>query len=152
MKIASVAAALVVLGSCATPPSDPRLLKVAQDYSTYGRINDRLHWAPTLCQDVPSLSPRMSASRDPETHGRKLYHLYARHFDAYRMSGELPQPVGQVLVKEAWVPAHDSTPQRPVAGERAPLFVMMKTGEPDSDAGWIYATLTPDGKTVTAAG
>src|SRR5204863_8187742 len=103
MKIASVAAALVVLGSCATPPSDPRLLKVAQDYSTYGRVNDRLHWAPTKCRAPIPMSPRYSVSRDPETHGRKLYHLYAQHFDAYRMSGELPQPVGQVLVKEAWV-------------------------------------------------
>jgi hypothetical protein len=94
----------------------------------------------------------MSVSRDPGTHGRKLYHLYAKDFEAYRMSEVWTQPVGQVLVKESWVPASASSTKHPVAGERAPLFVMMKTGESDGDAGWIYATLTPDGKTVTAAG
>jgi hypothetical protein len=153
MRIASVVTVILMLGSCATPAApDPRVLEAAREYPRYGRVNDRLNWAPTLCKAPPPIPPRVSVSRDPETHGRKLYHLYAKHFDAYRMSEELSQPVGQVLVKESWLPAAGSTAKHPVAGERAPLFVMMKTGEPDSDAGWIYATLTPDGKTVTAAG
>jgi hypothetical protein len=157
MRIAeALLLSLLAVAGCAAPDApaapDPRLLQVAKDYVAYGRVNDRLAWAPTRCQAPIPQPPRLSASRDPETHGRKLYHLYAKHFDAYRMSGELPQPVGQVLVKEAWVPAAHSTPMHPVAGARAPLFVMMKTGEADSDAGWIYATMTPDGKTVTAAG
>jgi hypothetical protein len=45
--------------------------------------------------------------------------------------------------------------QRLHAGEQAELFVMAKVGEHDmegTDAGWIYGTLTPDGKTVTSAG
>ena len=87
---------------------------------------------------------RLSASRDPETHGRKLYYLYAKHHEAYRMVRELSQPVGQVVVKESWVPGNPPT--------RGPLFVMMKTDEADSDAGWVYATMSPDGKTVTSSG
>jgi hypothetical protein len=148
---------LALLAGCAQhAPSDPRLLQVAKDYGAYGRVSDHLRWAPTLCSAPPPdwapAPPRMSVSRDAETHGRKLYYLYAKDFDAYRMSDVREQPVGQVLVKEGWMPAESSTPKRPVAGQRAPLFMMMKTGEPDSDAGWIYATLTPDGRVVTAAG
>jgi hypothetical protein len=148
---------LLLLGSCGTPAApDPRLLQVAKDYVAYGRVTDHLRWAPTLCSAPPPTwspaPPRMSVSRDAGTHGRKLYHLYAKDFDAYRMSELRPQPAGQVLVKEAWIPAAGSTSKNPMAGERGPLFLMMKTGESDSDAGWIYATLTPDGNTVTAAG
>lgn len=40
------------------------------------------------------------------------------------------------------------------ATKQADLFVMMKLDPkaPDTDNGWVYATLTPDGKKVTAAG
>jgi hypothetical protein len=40
------------------------------------------------------------------------------------------------------------------AARQSDLFVMMKfdPSTPDTDAGWVYATLTPNGKTVTAAG
>src|SRR5690606_15988348 len=45
--------------------------------------------------------------------------------------------------------------KRPDVGEQAELFVMAKLGGPEldgTDAGWIYGTLTPDGRTVTSAG
>ena len=40
------------------------------------------------------------------------------------------------------------------ATEKHALFVMMKLDSKtaDTDEGWVYATLTPDGKTVTSAG
>ncbi|HJZ57491.1 MAG TPA: hypothetical protein VKE74_21155 [Gemmataceae bacterium] len=40
------------------------------------------------------------------------------------------------------------------AAKQADLFVMMKLdpSTPETDEGWVYGTLTPDGKTVTAAG
>ena len=153
MRISSVCGVLAVLIGCAPVARDAGpILTAAKEYPGYGRVGDLLRWAPTDCQAPQPGPPRMSISRDPETHGRKLYHLYARHFDAYRQSDSLDQPVGQVLVKEAWVPAAGSTSHRPVAGDKGPLFVMMKTGEPDSDGGWIYATLTPDGRTVTSSG
>jgi hypothetical protein len=81
-----------------------------------------------------------------------LYYLYARNREAYRLIHELPQPVGQVIVKESWIPAATSTFAKPATGARGPLFLMMKTGEPDSDDGWIYATATPDGKSITSWG
>lgn len=87
------------------------------------------------------------------------------------------QPVGQVIVKESWtdhVVAKDEAaptdaPKLPgfavpttwldgVAhrvGERSALFIMAKVGQADApatDAGWVYATVTPDGERVTSGG
>lgn len=153
MRTSSLCGVALLL-TCCTPvaPNPEPILAAAQEYRTYRRVHDWLNWAPTRCMAPPAAPPKLSASRDPETHGRKLYHLYARHFDAYRTSADMVQPVGQVIVKEAWVPAATSTATHRVAGDKGPLFVMMKTGEPETDAGWIYATLTPDGKTITASG
>ncbi len=42
-----------------------------------------------------------------------------------------------------------------LVGEKADLFIMTKVGPadtPGTDAGWIYGTVTADGKTVTSAG
>lgn len=142
---------LLLLAGCATA-DDPRLEKVAGEYAEYGKVDDLARWAPTLCWRPPPPEPRLSASRDVETHGRKLYFLFAKNREAYRRAHEQEQPTGQVIVKESWVPAPGSTSEKPVAGEKGPLFLMVKTGEADSDAGWIYATATPDGKTITASG
>ena len=155
MRTVSLGALLATMAACGAPePAAPRepILNAAKAYPSYSRVQDRLLWAPTFCRAPTPAPPRLSASRDDETHGRKLYHLYAKHFDLYRQSDSVDQPVGQVLVKESWIPAAGSTAKHPLAGEKGPLFMMIKTGEAHSDAGWIYATLTPDGKTVTAAG
>ena len=140
MRIASAA---LLLAGCAGAV-DPGLAEIATRYPSYGRVDDVQRRAPTDCRAPEPAPPRLSASRDPETHGRKLYFLFARNHEAYRMVRELPQPVGQVLVKESWVPGKPMT--------RGPLFVMMKTGDADSDEGWIYATMSPDGRSVTASG
>jgi hypothetical protein len=142
---------LLLLAGCATA-NDPRLQTAAGEYAEYGKVDDLARWAPELCKrpDPPQL--RLSASRDPETHGRKLYFLFAKDRAAYRLASRQEQPTGQVIVKESWIPAPQSTPEKPVAGEKGPLFLMIRTGEADSDAGWIYATATPDGKTITASG
>lgn len=141
MRIASLALLLV---GCAAGVDHSRLLEISTAYPSYGRVDDTARLGTPLCVAPTTPPPRLSASRDSETHGRKLYYLFAKNHEAYRMVRELPQPVGQVLVKESWVPGKPLT--------CGPLFVMMKTGEDDSDAGWIYATFTPDGKTVTASG
>jgi hypothetical protein len=65
--------------------------------------------------------------------------------DDYIMAVDQPEPI-------TWV-VHEG--QRLDVGEQAELFVMTKIGEsdmPGTDAGWIYGTLTADGKTVTSAG
>ncbi len=82
----------------------------------------------------------------------------------------VPAPIGQTLVKESWtaklvdapVEERGNLPSDQAArdgrvyarGEARELFVMLKLdpATPDTDAGWIYATVTPDRKTVTAAG
>lgn len=137
MRIASLA---LLLAGCA----DARLVEIGATYESYGRVDDNSRWAPTDCRAPEPSKPRVSASRDPETHGRKLYYLFAKDREAYRMARELSQPVGQVLVKESWFPG--------AARKKGPLFMMIKTGEPDSDEGWIYATASPDGKTITSSG
>lgn len=150
MRIASVA--LVLAGCSGAPSPDPRLVEIGGSYASYGRVDDLKRWAPTLCKQPAPKPARLSASPDPETHGRKLYYLFAKDREAYRMARDRAQPVGQVLVKESWFPSETSTSKNPQTGERGPLFMMMKTGEPDSDEGWIYATLTADGRTVTSSG
>jgi hypothetical protein len=150
---------MILIGGCASAPApapvqDPRLLEPAQSYAKYGRVDEVARRAPTLC-DAPAPAPeppRMSTSRDLDTHGKKLYYLFAKNREAYLHARELDQPAGQVILKEAWIPAATSTMLHPVTGARGTLFMMMKTGEAGSDEGWIYATFTPDGKTVTASG
>jgi len=147
MRIADVAVLLALAGCAkASPAAVP---DAVQQYRSFGQFDDASRWAPMDCEAPP---PHLSRSRDAETHGRKLYHLFAKDREAYRRCKELPQPVGQVLVKESWLPAPTSTFQNPVKGDRGPLFLMIKTGEADSDDGWIYATATPDGKTITSWG
>jgi hypothetical protein len=65
--------------------------------------------------------------------------------DSKHESLDQPSPI-------TWV-EHEG--QRLDVGEQAELFVMAKLGGPElpgTDAGWIYGTLTPDGRTVTSAG
>lgn len=143
----------LLLAGCAGP-GDKRFLSIGETYRSFGQVDNASRWAPTDCQPPPpaQTAPRLSASRDAQTHGRKLYYLFAKDRASYLHARELAQPIGQVVVKESWIPAEGSTPAHPAAGIRGPLFVMLKTGEADSDGGWIYATLTPDGSRVTASG
>lgn len=127
-----------------------------------------------------------SESTDADTHGGKLYFLFAAQDQAYPRP--IPgiavedQPVGQVVVKEAFAAqlctdmdvsaAEDRAKSMPAdtfgqrkqlpdeyaqrqegqalrtykAGEPAGLFVMFKTEpSPETDKGWVYATVKPNG-------
>lgn len=165
----------------AAKPSDAftsGLLAVAGAYTTYGRIGVRPEWAPTLCAaprdpDAEFDAPRFSESGDDATHGQKLYYLYAADRRSYRAgSAGAPaevSPVGQVVVKEAWIPEEvkGEPPANPEPNDRiardgrtyrparmAGLFVMMKLdpGTPGTDQGWVYGTVAADRATVTSAG
>jgi hypothetical protein len=117
-------------------PNDPRwrdaLLEVAADYRSWGRLEDEGRWAPWLCRMPQPAPARVSASTDQDTHGRKLYTLYALDPDGY---GARPGPgaglarpervFAQILVKEAWVPEE-------VDGERGNHF-----------GGWGRSRLAP---------
>jgi hypothetical protein len=75
----------------------------------------------------------------------------------------------QVIVKEAYLPVEVSSgaawPTTRIGavesdgkwyrhGDRTGLFIMAKVSanDPDADAGWVYGTVSPDRKTVTAVG
>src|SRR5262249_19651071 len=141
-----------------------------------------------------TLELRLSASADSGTHGRKLYAVFAKVADhgSYIVEGK-PSPVGQVIVKESWVPEQveptlqnaqmarrklqakvkrDDGTEEVVereqeylpyarkdgklyrAAKQADLFIMYKMdpATPGTDRGWVYGTVTADGKTVTSAG
>ncbi len=130
----------------------------------------------------PRLSQlRQSASADAGTHGRKMYRVFAKDGEAYAKLSEGIAPstpraaeghaapaelksVTQVIVKESWIPQHAaepakaSAPAAPAATKQmkqSDLFMMLRVGgekEAGTDEGWVYATVTPDGKEATGAG
>ena len=154
------------------PAFHDRLREVAAGYQTYARVDDELHWAPGLCRMPMPSHPRRSASMNLDTHGRKLYYVFAKDRDAYlSRQSKTPAIVGQAVVKEAWeaeaVPA--TTPydqaQSPVrylreqdqlfhAKQKSSLFIMFRLdpGTPQTDNGWVYGTVTADGQTITSSG
>src|SRR5262249_7691502 len=95
---------------------------------------------------------------------------------SYLPEGKLA-PVGQVLVKEAWVPERVADDGKPLphvqrsanqqmipyarkndklyhAREKGSLFIMFKMDPrtPDTDQGWVYGTVTSDRQKVTSVG
>jgi hypothetical protein len=170
-----------------------RLLEIAKSYAAFGRVDDEAHWAPTLCRAPRPATARFSASKDTKTHGQKLYSMFAGDRKSYQALPEKGQPVGQVIVKQSWVPEEvtdkgqrlDPIRQRVKvaakgkdargmaadwldcfmpyarkggklykAAKKADLFIMYKldSATKDTDQGWVYGTVTADGKKVTAAG
>lgn len=116
---------------------------------------------------VPPPSPVLSASKDEGAHGRKLYYLYVKDDAAYESlgAGGSSQKVGQALVKESYYPIEvgkgeeagwvaESKGRYYRLGQLYALFVMLKLDPktPGTDNGWVYATLSPDGKEITAQG
>ena len=158
------------------------VLAAARAYSTWKRVSDRANWAPTDCRINPPTGVQVSASADDDTHGRKLYFLFAADAEAYErisFAADEPSrrsPVGQVLVKQSWKPAATEAPQPdPSAdsfhraipaeyverdgqwfktGEPMGLFVMRKyaADTPGTDNGWVYATVSADGAQVLEVG
>jgi Cytochrome P460 len=152
-----------------------RVLAIARSYTSYARVDDEPHWAPRPCASISQLpekdpEPRISGAQGEGLHGRKLYFLYVSsaleylHPDAGTGAAA---PVGQTVVKQAWVPrlvspgqastgarqAHDHGNSY-VPGEPADLFVMTKLDPrtPGTDDGWVYGVATPDGSLVKEAG
>jgi hypothetical protein len=164
---------------------EQHLLEIARSYKTYGRLGDQARMTFQFCQPAifpgqagtpPEAPVRLSASEDSDTHGRKLYWLYVKEMPAHYYTGgdytpaEGLNPVGQVVVKEAWHPVevkgndNKATQKVPLVsgkagrlyrpGSQADLFIMFKLDAktPGTDEGWVYGTVTPDGKEVTCAG
>jgi hypothetical protein len=134
---------------------DEEVLAAIKGYREWERVADYPKWAPTLCtRPAPTIPIHSDADAGP--HSRKLYFLYVKDHAAYSSPGNI-QPVGQVLVKEGYVPEEAGTDDDGAkqfrCGKRTDLFIMMRTNkEEGTDAGWIYAIVTPDGKRVDHAG
>ena len=145
-----------------------RLLEIAANYKTYGMADDRMREAAIPCAALasPKSDYRYSRSSDEGTHGKKLYLMFAANLDPVTRSytGDRQQKSGnQVIVKESWMAVEDERAFPSVRGEdgkhytagaKGPLFVMFRVtpDDPRSDAGWVYGTLTPDGKAITGIG
>lgn len=143
-----------------------KLLELAKDYRKFKPADGDYRWSPFDCR-VPAGKParlRFSESSDNDTHGRKLYMLFAKHRDAYRLIEKQKQPADQAVVKESWhVPkglkpakkgAEKTVPHNVNVTKQADLFIMFHTDAktPGTDEGWVYGTVTSDGKRVTSAG
>src|SRR5713226_158365 len=50
-----------------------RLLEIARTYKDFGRLDDEFRWAPELCRMPRPGVARFSASKEEDTHGKKLY-------------------------------------------------------------------------------
>jgi hypothetical protein len=150
-----------------------KLQAAAKAYPLFGRVDDEARWAPGLCREPMPAQARFSKSSDETTHGQKLYSLFAKDRDDYMAAPAKASPVGQVLIKESWVPEEvkarpssvtidDTHFDRYVrrdgklykASKLAGLYIMMKLDPktPGTDEGWIYGTVSADGETVTSSG
>lgn len=157
----------------------PKLLEIAKHYTTYRLVDTQARIAPTLCAPafpLPQIS--FSKSADLDSHGKKLYLLFASDLNAYQIADKQPSPLGQVLVKESWsaiAKGDDITGWKPdvehksgnvftrhtwvgdqrfVIGTQGELFIMYKTApdSPGTDEGWVYGVVSADGNQVINAG
>lgn len=148
------------------------LLDIAKGYKKFAAVDPDARWAPQRCaafQPRSQPGPRFSNSKDAETHGRKLYFLFAWDKTTYVGLEDKPVAVGQAIVKESWAPVEDKTVRKedlPAAsvidkdgkvyraGKQGALFIMLKLDPktPETDNGWVYGTVTADAKTVTSSG
>jgi hypothetical protein len=180
-------------------PFDKDLLKAAAGYKAWGRVDDEMRWSPELCRLPNPGRAYLSASKDADTHGKKLYSLLtSQRRDYLALAEKKTVPVGFAIVKESWVPEEITDPKEKAVAARidrtkvirtpgldrteggrtfaslgdhfypyavkgdkvykatkqADLFIMLKLDPKTegTDAGWVYGTVTPDGKKVTAAG
>jgi hypothetical protein len=138
--------------------------------------------APVWPHDYGAPAHARLSKSERAPHGRKLYYLYAHDRHGYLQLGRTgaPPPIGTTIVKQSWTavpgkpkPAEPAdgaglglagapppvtwvdTDDGPLhAGEQADLFIISKLAPetPGTDGGWVYGTVTPDGKTVTSAG
>lgn len=186
LSVAVLALAAAFAGACAAPapqpaPWDATLLDIAREYPHWHRVSDSANFAPTDCRIPAPAGVLRSRSGDEDTHGRKLYFLFAKVPHDYRFLAD-PSPVGQAIVKQSWaavevpaasvpklertgpmdraVPAEYRAETRADGehwfrtGEQRELFVMLKLdpSTPGTDRGWVYATLAADGSRVLGSG
>lgn len=125
--------------------------RVAWEYKSYGRFDESARWSPWFCSMPPPDRARRSQSPDADTHGRKLYALFVKDADDYGSlkNGfpsaepfETPAPVGQVIVKEAWIP------KKATEEDLLPNYPYVRQGDGDqylTEEGWLAFAKDEDG-------
>jgi hypothetical protein len=172
-QIATLAALGLVACGNSTPTFSERARAIAVEYEQWGRVDDEIRWAPFLCRLPGPAVAWVSKSDDASTHGQKLYSVFAKKRAAYPDGPHAEQ----VIVKQSWTAERaegvvfdpPETEQKTTgdhfypyalkdgvvykAGARAGLYIMFKVdpATPDTDAGWVYATISPAGE-ITASG
>ena len=157
---------------------EEQMLQIARDYVSWGRVDDEMRWAPGLCRLRSRASPAEHVD-DPTTHGQKLYSVFAKNWAQYpngphdgqavvkqSWTVEVGDHARRLVESDRDVSgAGTSTPITSIptrrdrtadvfhAGELAGLYIMFKLdpSTPETDEGWVYATVTPAGQ-VTSAG
>jgi hypothetical protein len=115
-------------------PIHRNLLKIAAEYKTWGRVDDEMRWAPALCQNGDPGQVYLSASKDQDTHGQKLYSLFARrHWDYVGHGKGIKVAVGQAIVKQSWVPEEITDPQEK-PGKEIDYGKVIRISDPASDS------------------
>ncbi len=100
----------------------PLLLEIAREYKSYVRVSNSANWAPELCHLPAPDGVLPSLSKDDDTHGKKLYFLFARDDKDYAAIGwhtydtdanrkPFAAAVGQVIVKESFKPVKITDPK-----------------------------------------
>jgi hypothetical protein len=119
---------------------EERLLEIARSYENYRRVDAECHWSWVACWarsplgESPPVQAAFSESGDAAPHGQKLYSLFVKEWpDSYLTSDDytLPagrlNPVGQVVVKEAWFPEEVPDGGRPQ--ERITRTIKRRVGD-----------------------
>jgi len=98
--------------AAAMKPFGEKLLDVAKKYEQFGRVDDEARWAPLDCRAPNPGTVAFSASNQADTHGKKLYSLFASDHQAYvQVKANKLAPVGQTIVKESWIPEETKAPK-----------------------------------------
>lgn len=136
---------------CRAPPASPALVSKAPEASPHGQ---KLYTLAIL--DFAGYARDTARAGDRDAKGRGL--------DLDRVQRETG--IEQAVVKVSYLPTDDRSKathgigsasvegKTIFAGEPRELFVMVRPREPSraTDQGWLYGTISADGKQVTSAG
>jgi hypothetical protein len=158
----------------------PPLKAIAGKHDSFSRA-DGTWWSLLGCLAPPPVPVRFSDAPAESDHGRKLYTLKIYDFEAYARDTKIPTEkqaaakvrgpldipgVSQAIVKESFEVTRDPAERHVMfvdtvtkdgvtfyAREPRDLFVMFRPadGRLETDAGWLYGTVDPNGA-VTSAG
>lgn len=110
-------------------PFQRQILQIAAEYTSWGRFDDEMRWAPWLCRSPEPGRAYVSASKDESSHGQKPYSLFIRRRDEYsRFAKAETASAGQVIVKQSWLPEEITDPKKQPEGRIDYTRVISKSG------------------------